>query len=112
MTEQSTQDTERQPNTADFVAFLAALDKGRVSSELSGELQKLVAAVENTGRGGTLTLKVAVKPAGGRSNEDGAVFVGAEISLKAPKLTRDASIFFADADHNLVRHNPNQNELF
>lgn len=111
-TSKSTPDTDAQTTAPDFLAFVAALDKGRTATELGQKLQELTAAVENAGRGGTLTLKITVKPAGSRVTADGAMLVADEITLKAPKLPRDESIFFSDADHNLIRTNPNQNELF
>jgi hypothetical protein len=109
---ESKKDTDAQTTAPDFIAFVAALDKGRTATELGQKLQELTAAVENTGRGGTLTLKVTVKPAGTRTTKSGAMLVADEITLKAPKMPRDESIFFSDADHNLVRNDPNQTEMF
>lgn len=108
---QSKQDssTEQEPGTAqDFLAFLAGINKGRTARELGTQLQELVAAIQDTGKGGTLTLKISVKPAG----KSDALTVTDDITVKAPRLARAESIFFSDADHNLVRTNPNQSELF
>jgi hypothetical protein len=106
---ESTPDTDAQQATQDFLVFLAGVNKGRTVKELGEQLQALVEAIENTGKGGTLTLKIAVKPAG--KNGD-ALIVTDEVLLKAPRLNRPESIFFPDAEHNLVRNNPNQPTMF
>jgi hypothetical protein len=106
---ESIPDAATQAPTQDFLAFLAGVNKGRTVTELGEMLQVLAAAVENTGKSGTLTLKFTMKPAG--TNSD-AVTVTDEVLLKAPRLKRPESIFFLDADHNLVRNHPNQNSLF
>lgn len=109
MTQSSTSDTT-PATTQDFLAFLASIKRGGTARELGEKLQELVAAVEETGKAGTLSLKIGVKPAG-KSIQDGAVMVTDEIALKAPRLARPESIFFSDADHNLVRSNPHQHEF-
>jgi hypothetical protein len=106
---ESTPDIATDVPSQDFLAFVAGVNKGRTVTELGEMLQALVAAVENTGKGGSLTLKLTVKPAGKNSN---AVAVTDEVLLKAPKLNRPESIFFADKDHNLVRTDPDQPSMF
>ena len=55
---------------------------------------------------GSLTLTVSVEP---MPNSDGnALVVKDEIKLKLPEFARDASLFFADDDRNLVRQDPRQ----
>ena len=107
MSQPSTTDTA-EGTTQDFLVFLASISKGRTAKELGEKLQELVAAVEDTGKGGTLTARFTVKPAG----KSGALTVTDEVMVKPPKLARPESIFFPDADHKLVRNNPSQNELF
>lgn len=103
---ESKQDTDT--STQDFLAFLAGINKGRTVADLGAKLQELVAAIENTGKGGTLTLKITVKPA----NKSDALTVADEVTVKAPALAKPDSIFFPDANHNLVRNDPKQSELF
>lgn len=107
VTQPSTSDTV-ESTTQDFLAFLASISKGRTAKELGAKLQELVAAVEDTGKGGTLTARFTVKPAG----KSGALTVTDEVIVKPPKLARPESIFFPDDNHNLLRSNPNQPELF
>lgn len=107
---ESTPETDTKPAIPDFLAFLAGVNKGRTANELGEKLQELVEAIENTGKGGTLVLKIAIKPAG-KTNSD-AVIVTDEVLLKAPKAAPRESFFFPDANHNLLRTDPNQNSLF
>jgi hypothetical protein len=90
-------------------AFLAALQqqrRGACMSDLSDALRTLTAAVQSTGRAGELTLKLKVRPASkGAGN---AVVVEDDIRLKDPKTEQPGSIFFADADGNLMREDPRQ----
>jgi hypothetical protein len=102
-------DTDKKPDAQDFLVFLAGINKGRSVAEASEKLQELVAAVTDTGKPGTLNIKIAVKPAGRNSD---ALVVTDEVTTKAPKLNRPESIFFADSDHNLVRTDPNQPSMF
>lgn len=106
---ESTPDTDDKTNAQDFLVFLSGVNKGRTANELGEKLQELVAAIENTGKAGTLTLKIAVKPAG---KNGAALIVTDEVTVKAPKLSRPESIFFPDPEHNLVRNDPNQPSMF
>lgn len=107
---ESTPDTTNEATAQDFLAFLASVNKGRTANDLGERLQELVEAVENTGKGGTLALKLTIKPAG-KTNSD-AVIVTDEVLLKAPKAAPRESFFFPDGNHNLLRTDPNQNSLF
>lgn len=110
MPNQSTPDTPSQEEEPqDFAVFLMALGKGRVYRELCQRLQELTAAVTDTGKPGTLTLTIGIKP---QSNTD-AVTVSDKVTVKAPALDRPNSIFFVDEDnHHLVRDNPQQQSMF
>jgi hypothetical protein len=106
---ESTPDTEETTSAQDFLVFLSGVNKGRTAKELGEKLQELVAAIQNTGKPGTLNLKITVKKAG--KNGD-ALIVTDEVLVKAPKLSRPESIFFPDSEHNLVRNDPNQPSMF
>lgn len=106
----STPDTQQQATQGEeFLAFLATTNKGRTAVELTERLHELVEAIRETGKGGSLTYRVTVKPV---DNGDGAVTVTDEITVKVPRLERPKSIFFVDDESNLVRHNPRQTSLF
>lgn len=107
---ESTPDTDEATSAQDFLVFLAGVNKGRAVKDLGEKLQELVAAIQNTGKAGTLALKLTVKPAG-KNNSD-AIIVTDEVLLKAPRTAPRESFFFPDANHNLLRTDPNQNALF
>lgn len=96
--------TAKEPSNF-FVHLLTEFRDGESISELSEALQCLVAAVRDTEKKGTLTYIIKVAPQGE------AVVVTDEIKLKAPEMTRDASIFFATEENTLQRDNPNQRHL-
>lgn len=85
-------------------AVLQELNRGRSHRELSDELVKLTQAVRDTGKPGSVTLTITVKP----SKADGAFEISDKISSKIPVFDRAASIFFADAEGNLTREDPRQ----
>ena len=80
---------------------------GVTHDELSDALQELVAAVNDEGKAGSLTLTINVKPL----EKGGALSVTDTIKLKLPPQNRSASIFYADINNNLVRDDPKQAKL-
>lgn len=90
-----------------FMDFLREHRSGVTHDLLSDKLQELVAAVMQEGKGGTLTLKIGVKPMG---KNDG-LEVAASIDVKAPKETPGTSIFFPTPENNLVRQDPRQQAM-
>lgn len=109
MNQPSTSDTSTTPgNAQDFAVFLVGIDKGRFVRECGEAIQQVVAAIEETGKGGVFQLRFDLKPAG----KSGAITVTPAVVVKAPKLARAESIFFPDQDHNLVRDNPSQTTLY
>jgi hypothetical protein len=101
------------PDTSDartrpFADVLTELDKGRVHTELSAQLQDLIARVVETGKGGTLTLTIGVKP---MPKADGLVIVTNKVTTKQPEADRADSIYFVDGENNLTRNDPRQQSL-
>jgi hypothetical protein len=94
-------------NSRPFLDFLREHRGGVTHDELSDALQELVAAVTAEGKGGTLTFKIKVKPAG----KSGALEVTDEVKVTAPAQTRSASIFYASPENNLIREDPKQIKL-
>lgn len=90
-----------------FNDFLREHRGGVSHDELSDALQELVAGVVAEGKGGTLTFKISVKPAG----KTGGLEVTDEIKVSPPKETKSATIFFASPENNLVRQDPRQASL-
>lgn len=107
MTTSSTQDQDTQPR--EFAAFLLETNKGRSHAELTRALAALVADVQRSGKPGSLTYKLTVKPQPG--NEQMVIVVD-QIVAKAPAAERASSVFFIDDDHGLVRNDPRQRSIF
>lgn len=103
----STPDTTTEQRT--FASVLFDINKGKTHVQLGDELRALVAAVVDTGKAGSLTLRLDVKPLGG--NDEGITITG-RVASKVPALATPASIFFVDADLNLNRTPGNQPPLF
>lgn len=88
-----------------FITTLAALRKGGTISELSQELSRLVARIRETGKMGSVTLKLTLVPADAGGE---AITIDDEVTVKLPKLTRPKTTFFTDEDNSLQRSNPKQ----
>lgn len=97
----------KEGQTRPFAAVLQALQQGKTHRELSAQLQDLVAGVKETGRAGTLTLKLKVS----KSKVGGALEIDDTVTTNIPAPKRDASLFFVDRNNNLVRNDPAQTEL-
>lgn len=89
-----------------FPETLSALRYGTLSDELTTKLQQLTTACADTGRAGSITLTLALKPGKG-----GQVEVFDDIKVKLPKEERGSSIMFATPEGNLQREDPRQHEL-
>lgn len=88
-----------------FADILREIRRGDLHDELSSALQELVQACQQTGKKGTLTIKLAIEP-------DGQVLlITDDYDGKLPKPERSSSIFYADDDANLVRNDPRQQKL-
>jgi hypothetical protein len=90
-----------------FAAVLQDINHGTLADQLAHDMQKLVTAVTEHSRKGTLTLKIEVAPL--RGNAD-ALNVTAHRALKLPEEEPVAAVFFHDGG-NLVRDNPSQPTL-
>lgn len=71
------------------------------------DLNNAITLVEEK-KGGSITLKISVKPAGRGS---GALEVSYDISVKKPNLPRRASIMFGTPEGDLLATDPRQKSL-
>lgn len=98
-----------QEGPRSFATFLVDLDDGAAHSELSGELNKLVALLaERAGNGkakGKLIFEMAFEI------EKGHVSVGYDVRLKEPQRKRAGDVFFVTKGHNLSRQDERQLDL-
>lgn len=103
----TTSNDSETSQTRPFADILLALNRGRTHTELSVGMQELVAAVEDTGKKGSITLTINISP----TKSEGVLEVTEAVAVKSPTHTRAASLFYADDDHNLVREDPRQMTL-
>lgn len=116
---QSTQDATDAPapdtpadkddTPRDFAVFLMEHARGRSHDELSAALRALVLAVSETGKPGSLTYSVKIKP---QAKVEGAVLIADSIKSSLPEFDRPESIFFATDQGDLTRTDPRQSALF
>lgn len=89
-----------------FVEWLEQYKKGEVDGELTQELRSLIEAVQDTGKPGTITLKLTVS-----RKSDNQVTVIEDVKVVAPQHSRSEAIYFLDQHLNLVRNDPRQGVL-
>lgn len=106
MAESSTTDTKDEQEPTSILVFLEQHAKGRTRDEMSDQLRDMIAAVQEHGKPGSLTLKLTAK----RIN-DGQVGIEASVTAKLPDIPQ-ASIWFATDGGELTRDDPTQMALY
>ena len=96
--------------TKAFALFLQELNDGRAHAELSLQLSELLAKVKDTGKGGSITFKLKIKPAGRGADVDKVVISDA-ITVDLPKPARGEDFFYVTEDNDLSRNHPRQGSL-
>lgn len=96
-----------RPMRRPFAAWLQEQRNGGLHDELSDALGELVAVCVQTGKKGSLTLRVSISP----QKDEETVLVLDDVKLTAPKHDSRPSLYFPDADGNLLRNNPRQPSL-
>jgi tellurite resistance protein len=91
-----------------FAAMLAQV-RPRTDVEAAETLRKVIEAVKATGKVGSITIKLDVKPADGLMD---AVVVYDRISQKVPEKTREGSMAFITQAGDLSRTDPSSMPLF
>lgn len=88
-----------------FLAVIADLRAGRTMDEATEQLGKLIMAVEQTGKGGEMLLRIKVKPA---AKDSSLITITDEIATKEPKMDRAPTLMFANKDNgSLTLDDPN-----
>lgn len=90
----------------DFATFLMDLSHGDVNGALSEKLAALTEAVDETGKAGTMTVKITVK-------KEGTMAVAhADVTVKLPEPPLPGTMFFFSKDgKSLSREDPRQMSL-
>ena len=89
----------------DFTDVLTDLDDGKVHARATALLAELVTAVMETGKKGTLHLKLNVAKQGQMA------LVKADLSARKPEPAVEVSAFFTTEDGELRRDDPRQLKL-
>lgn len=91
-----------------FTDYLRELDKGRFLTELSSEMQALVEAIAETGKKGSITVKLDLSPS---SHDAETVTVSPTFKTVLPKATPGATLYFMTEERNLSRRDPRQGDI-
>lgn len=88
-----------------FIQTIQECSGGNLQHDLNNALIELVGIVRATNRKGSLTLTLTVAPAKG---SEIAVSLEPNLSVKQPKIERELTMFYADAQNRLSRNDPRQ----
>lgn len=82
--------------------------KGRVVEEASNALADVVKAIDETGKEGSVTITLKIKPSkhGGPEKT-----ITAEVKSKKPIADIAPAVFFSDEEGDLHRYDPRQEEM-
>ena len=94
-----------------FHLFLQDLNDGQSNAGLTGDLAELLQTVRNTGRGGSLTLKLKVQPTTKGQHDVDKVTITAERKLELPKPEQPSDFFWLTDDAVPTRQHPRQQSL-
>lgn len=94
--------------TQGFTPLLESANYGQLKERVDKKLRELIEAIEQTGKGGEITLKVAIKP----QRSTGAVEVTGDVTIKKPEPPQRASLYFITPEYNLSRHDQQQRDMF
>lgn len=81
---------------------------GKVTNYASELLQQLVLAVEETNKGGSITITLKVKP---DKTDENMITIDPVVDVKMPKRDLSGGIFFFDEAGNVTRTDPKQTEM-
>lgn len=91
-----------------FADTLRDIRSGEALDELARHMQTLVNAVCETGKAGSLTLTIEVRPF---ERGNGALVLRDIVKAKLPKIESKGTVLFATPEGNLQRNSPRQGDL-
>ena len=98
-------ETNQDGRVRPFADFIREHGHGRTHDELSEGMRDLIQKVKDTGRKGSVTLKITAEP---MKKDDRMVVVSDSLKLRLPEHDRPAAVWFVDRDGNLARNDPDQ----
>lgn len=89
-----------------FLEFLQGYRRGTLLERADRELNDLVDAIAETGRGGSLTMTLTLKV-----NKAGQIEIAPDVKTKAPRADMGVGIYFVSDQGRLTRRDPNQMDI-
>ena len=89
-----------------FLELIQSFRRGELLAEGDAKLAELIEAVQRTGSGGDLTMKMKVKV-----NKAGQLEIVPEITIKKPSRALGTGIYFATDEGRLTRRDPHQLDI-
>lgn len=84
-----------------YLKAIETIDRGSVIEQADEQLKQVIEAVHASGKEGSVTVKLKIKP-----NGDRGYAVTADLTAKAPQLAFGQSFFYADRNGELTRTPP------
>lgn len=91
-----------------FSTWLAQHRRGELDAEIALALADVSTATQQTGKAGSVTIVLAIKP---NPNSDSVLLVD-EVKVKRPEPSRGAAIYYVGDDGRLQRDDPAQSNFF
>lgn len=95
--------------TTPFSQQLSHLSRGTLDFEMTEKLARLVKAVRETGRKGSITLKITVAKLNAR--DENALKLIPDVKITVPEMGAYESVLYSTADGDLLRDDPRQKKL-
>lgn len=89
-----------------FLMAIGRIDGGLAVETADHALRDVIAAVQRTGKKGSVTLSLEVAP-----NGEMGFAASAKVTAKAPQVNFGQSFFFMGRDGDLTREAPNMHQL-
>ena len=89
-----------------FLELIQSFRRGELLAEGDAKLSGLIEAVQRTGSGGDLAMKMKVKV-----NKAGQLEIVPEITIKKPSRALGTGIYFATDEGRLTRRDPHQLDI-
>lgn len=93
----------------DVTELLGNLRRGTLLAEFGEELADLLEAVRETGKAGTLTLRLKLEPQKGQDRAE--VFITDTVTTTKPKPEKSSTLMYVHKDGTLSRRDPRQGEF-
>lgn len=89
-----------------FLELIQSFRRGELLTEGDQKLNELIDAIQRTGNGGDLTMKLKIKV-----NKAGQLEIVPDLTIKKPTRALGTGIYFATDDGRLSRRDPHQMDI-